>query len=141
MFLERIFGNLYGLIWLIVFIMFVAFVFVCIMFKKENNLYREEKIKEYFKEIYKEYNIEENEVGKFEVKKNEIALKTFDSVADCKIFIDVLLLREEKNESVYEIVEVDGYFKVRKKGNERTIRKFDNLEEAKNYIKEKENND
>ena len=39
---------------------------------------------------------------------------------------------------MYEIVEVDNFFKVRKKGSDRTLRKFATLDEAEDFVKEKE---
>lgn len=151
MFLENLFGSLFGLIWLIVFIVAVLALLVWAFIKKDKEIIvveREEEIEEKVEEVksslkeeYKNFNIEENENNKFEVKKNEKSLKTFDSVEDCKMFIDVLLMRNEEKESIYEIVEIDGFFKVRKKGSERTIRKFSTLEEAEDYVREKENND
>jgi hypothetical protein len=47
--------------------------------------------------------------------------------------------KTEEKTSEYEIVEVDGLFKVRKVGSERTIRKFITKKEAVEYVKEKEN--
>lgn len=146
MFLEKLFGNIFGLIWLIVFTLGILALLVWMIIKKDKVISEEvveEVKKEYLKEEYSGFLIEENENNKYEVKKDDRVLKTFDVVSDAKMFIDVLLLREEENqkESVYEIVEIDGFFKVRKKGSERTIRKFATLEEAEKYVKEKEIDD
>lgn len=142
MFLERIFGNLFGIIWLGIFTLAILILFIWLLLKKEkNNEIVNNEEKEYLMETYKEYVIEEKESGEFEVKKEGHILKSFNNFGDCKIFIDVLLLRDEKRENIYEIIEVDGFFKVRKKGSERTIRKFNVLEDAQDYVKEKENND
>ena len=163
MFLENLFGSTFGIIWLLVFTVAVLALLVWLVVKKDKEIIEikvkdeekveevvvapvEEKVQEVkvpFKKEYKGFLIEENENNKFEVKKEEKVLKTFGAVEDCKMFVDVLLLREEesKSDSAYEIVEVDGFFKVRKKGSERTIRKFETLEEAEDYVREKEDND
>lgn len=146
MFLEKLFGNIFGLIWLIVFTLAILALLVWMIIRKDKVTCEEvvEEIKkEYLKEEYKGFLIEENENNKYEVKKDDKVLKTFDTVSDARMFSDVLLLREEESEkeSVYEIVEIDGFFKVRKKGSERTIRKFATLEEAEEYVKEKEIDD
>ena len=137
MFLEKIFGNVFGVIWLIIFLLSIGSLLAFVMLKKKD----EQVIKEYHKETYKEYSIEENEDGKYDVKKEETLLKTFDSIEDCKVFVDVVELRNYESTSIYEIVEEEGFFKVKKKDTQRTIRKFSDKIDAENYIKEKENND
>ena len=143
MFLEKMFGNVFGIIWLVVFIVAVLSLLIWTFAKKEKVVKEtmEEVKKELIKDTYKDFIIEENDEGKFEILKSDEKInKVFDSFEDCKIFIDVILLRRENNSS-YEIIEIDGFFKVRKKGNERTIRKFLTQEEAEDYVKEKESND
>ena len=143
MFLEKMFGNVFGIIWLVVFIVAVLSLLIWTFSKKEKVVKEtmEEVKKELIKDTYKDFIIEENDEGKFEILKSDEKInKVFDSFEDCKIFIDVILLRRENNSS-YEIIEIDGFFKVRKKGNERTIRKFSTQEEAEDYVKEKESND
>lgn len=150
MFFDKMFGSLFGFVWLVIFVVAVLGLLIWLLLKNDkvliNNSESEDEVKkDLFKEDYNNFVIEENEKGLFEVKnkKNEV-LKFFSSLGDAHVFIDVLLLREEKeNEenSNYEIVEINGSFKVRKKGSEKTIRKFNSEEEALNYVKEKECND
>ena len=138
MFFEKMFGSLFGLIWLVIFIVAVFVLLIREIVRKEKVIKIE---KELLKEVYKKNIIEENEEGLFEIKKEDGSIvKTFSTFEDCKVFIDVLLLRKEEVSS-YEIVEADGFFKVRKIGSSRTIRKFDTEEEAEMYVKEKESND
>ena len=141
MFLEKTFGNVFGIIWLLIFILAVLGLLVWLLIKKEKVEIVEKR--ELIKEDYNGFSFEETEDGRFEVKKEDgSVVKTFDKLEDCRVFVDVLLLRSEiENDSNYEIVESDGFFKVRKKGSERTLRKFETEEEAENYIKEKESND
>ena len=107
MFLENMFGNLFGLIWLIIFILGIAALIIW-LFIKQNKVEEGEKTET------------SNDI---EVVEEEKKVETV----------------EEKTISEgYEIVEVDGFFKVRKKGSERTIRKFPTELEAINYVKEKE---
>ena len=153
MFFERMFGNLFGIIWLIIFVIAVFSCLIWMLLKREKAIIEENEIvgeeKELFKEEYKGFFIEENEKGMYEVTNDKKeSLKVFNSLNDSHVFVDVILLRDEcereedeAEESVYEIVEIDGFYKVRKKGNERTIRKFASKEEAINYVKEKETND
>jgi len=146
MFFEKMFGNLFGMIWLIVFILGTLSLLVWMFVKKEKVAEVEEK--QLIKEVYNDFIIEENNEGKFEVKNEEdITVKVFDNIEDSKMFVDVLLLRNESHDDIelkdsnYEIVEINGFFKVRKKGSERTLRKFVTIEEAQNYVKEKDSND
>ena len=149
MLLENLFGGVLGFILLCVFIVSTLFFLVYHLVKKDVLLYEEKtvedakkvtKIKELIKEEYKGFVIEEDENNNFVVKDEVKILKKFDKYGDCKVFIDVISLRKESNFN-YEIVEIDGFFKVKKKGNERIIRKFVTYQEAENYVKEKENND
>ena len=149
MLLENLFGGVLGFILLCVFIVSTLFFLVYQLVKKDVVLYEEKtvedakkvtKIKELIKEEYKGFVIEEDENNNFVVKDEVKILKKFDKYGDCKVFIDVISLRKESNFN-YEIVEIDGFFKVKKKGNERIIRKFVTYQEAENYVKEKENND
>lgn len=149
MLLENLFGGVLGFILLCGFIVSTLFFLVYQLVKKDVVLYEEKtvedakkvtRIKELIKEEYKGFVIEEDENNNFVVKDEVKILKKFDKYGDCKVFIDVISLRKESNFN-YEIVEIDGFFKVRKKGNERIIRKFVTYQEAENYVKEKENND
>ena len=140
MILEKMFGNLFGIIWLVVFILAVWCLLIYLLFVKKDKLEEVTK-KDLIKEIYKECIIEENFEGKFELKNNDgTIIKSFDSLEDAKIFVDVSILRKE-DDSNYEIIEVDNNFKVRKKGSERTLRKFATMEEAQNFVKGKGKND
>ena len=115
MFLEKMFGNTFGLIWLIVFSLAVLALIVWLFIKTDK--------------VVENKPIVSEEQEKVEVSKEEIA-SVVEAVKDDK--------KEEKL-SDYKIVEIDGSFKVRKVGSERTIRKFPTYEEASNYVKEKEN--
>lgn len=115
MFLEKMFGNTFGLIWLIVFSLAVLALIVWLFIKTDK--------------VVENKPIVSEEQEKVEVSKEEIA-SVVEAVKEDK--------KEEKL-SDYEIVEIDGSFKVRKTGSERTIRKFSTYEEASNYVKEKEN--
>ena len=119
MFLEKMFGNTFGMIWLIIFSLAVL-----ALVKKDKAIAKTNVIK-----------VEENEVVttgevKAQEEKKEEVIASVEEIKEEK--------KEEKN-SVYEIVEVDGFFKVRKIGSERTIRKFSTRKEAVEYVKEKEN--
>ena len=140
MIIENMFKSLFGIIWLITFVLSVLALLIWLFVKKEK--VAEENKKVLIKYEYKCFLIEENESAKFEVKKlnEDKVYKIFEKEEDAKIFIDVLFLRSEST-SMYEIVEQDGFYKVKKKGSERTVRKFNTEEEAEDYIKEKENND
>jgi hypothetical protein len=138
MFIEKMFGNTFGMVWLIIFTLSIFALLVWSFIKKEKLF---EIKKELVKENYNGFVIEEKDDLKFDVKKEDgSVLKTFNNIADCKVFVDVLLLRNENN-SAYEIVKIDGFFKVRKKESGRIIRKFTTEEDAENYIKEREDND
>lgn len=152
MLLENLFGGIFGFIWLSIFIVGVLSLIVWQLVKKDKVSDKQDsvekikeveevkEIKELIKEEYKGLVIEEVENNIFVVKSEGKIVKKFDKYTDCKVFIDVVFLRKE-NDSNYDIVEIDGSFKVRKKGSERTIRKFDTYEDAENFVKEKENND
>ena len=124
MFLEKMFGNTFGMIWLIIFSLAVLALIVWLLVKKDKAIAKTNVIK-----------VEENEVVttgevKAQEEKKEEVIASVEEIKEEK--------KEEKN-SVYEIVEVDGFFKVRKIGSERTIRKFSTRKEAVEYVKEKEN--
>ena len=109
MIIENLFANTIGRVLLIAFCLLILVLLVwLLMEKKEKDTEKEEMDYE-----QSESNLSEsaNEVNK---------------------------LQPVEDISVYEIVEIEGSFKVRKKGSERTIRKFATKEEAANYVKEKE---
>ena len=111
MFLEKIFGNLFGIIAIVIFV-FAVFVLLILEFLKKKDYEESELVKQ--------------------------------DVVETKIVDERVLEKNNVCEAVlgdYEIVEVDGFFKVRKKGSDRTIRKFVTKDEALVYVKEKSNND
>ena len=113
MFLEKIFGNLFGIIAIIVFVVAII-VLLIFEFLKKNDCEESELVKQVI-------------VTKTKTIDNETVV---EKSSDCEnVFVD------------YEIVEIDDFFKVRKKGSERTIRKFVTKDEALVYVKEKSNND
>lgn len=148
MFFEEMFGNLFGLIWLILFSLGVIVLLIWMLIKKDSKINEVEENNEIILINYKNFYIEKKENNKFEISDTEgKVIKNFVSLEDAKFYVDALLLRseemenEEGKDSLYEIFKSEGFFKVRKKGSERTLRKFDSEEEALNYVKEKENND
>lgn len=115
MLLEKMFGSVYGKIWLVIVLIAILTLIVYLLLRKE-------KVEELTIEESKEKNKEEIVV--------EETTET-QSVA-----------KEQQNESVdygnFIIVESeDGFFRVRKKDNERTIRKFSTRVEAENYIEKR----
>jgi len=125
MFLEKLFGNTFGLIWLIVFMAIVLGLIVFLFVKKEKNekeiVGDEEKVERVVEEtstVEKEEKFEETVIDEVKMEENSVATT-----------------------SEYEIIESeDGFFRVRKAGTERTLRKFATKEEAVEFVKQKENN-
>ena len=149
MFLDKLFGSVFGSI-ILVLLMVGSAELIVWLYKKnsenEKNIeVKTENLVEKARALYNaEYNgcfISEDQEGKFHVLdgKNKNVLKTLDNEGDCKIFIDVMVLRTESESSKYEIVEIDGAFKVRKKGSTHVLRKFASREEAVKFVEEKEN--
>ena len=116
MFFERMFGNIYGYIWLLIFLVAVIALVLWVLLKKEN------KIK-----VVNEENKEEI------VTKEEVVEET--PIKETVVIEE----KKENNESnEYEIIESeDGFFRVKKVGNERTLRKFSTRIEAENFIDKK----
>ena len=115
MFLERLFGNTFGLIWLIIFVAGVLTLIIWMFAKKEVK-------------VDNESNTEENIV---EEQNQSIVENDFEENVETK---------EEKPvfNSEYEIIECeDGFFRVRKVGTERTLRKFSTKIEAENFIEKR----
>lgn len=112
MLFERMFGNIYGYIWLLIFLAAVVALILWIVFKKENNV----KIVS-------------------EEKKEEMVVKEAVVIEETSVAEE----KKENNESnEYEIIESeDGFFRVKKVGNERTLRKFSTRIEALNFIDKK----
>ena len=124
MFLEKMFGNTFGMIWLIIFSLAVLSLIIWLLVKKDKIIAKINAFKTEEKEVVKTFEVKVQDDAKEEV------IAPVEEIKEEK--------KEEKN-SVYEIVEVDGVFKVRKIGSERTIRKFSTRKEAVEYVKEKEN--
>lgn len=115
MFLEKMFGNTFGLLWLAIFSLSILALVVWLFIKKDK--------------VVKNDLVSNNREEKVE-EKIEVAAPIVEQTKEP--------IKEEKK-SNYEIIEIDGFFKVRKVGSERTIRKFATNEEALSYVKEKEN--
>ena len=128
MFIEKLFGNTFGLVWLIVFMVAVLALIVWMFVKKENKTV-ENKV------------VEEDVTNSMEILSDTVVSETSEtvneevsSVADVEEV--VVETKEEKFETVaaepvvnvdndYEIVcSEDGFFRVKKVGNDRTLRKF-----------------
>ena len=122
MFLEKLFCNTFGLIWLVVVMVVVLGLIVFLFIKKEKVV--EENIE--FQEADVKH-VEEISNNKEEEEKT----------------VEGETLIEEKDEvkvaSEYEVLESeDGFFRVRKFGSDRTLRKFSTKEEAVEFVKQKE---
>ena len=122
MFLEKMFGNTFGMIWLIIFSLAVFALIVWLLVKKDKMITKINTSKVEEKDV-----VTTTEVKSQNVEKEEVVAPIKEEK------------KTEEKTSEYEIVEIDGSFKVRKTGSERTIRKFPTYEEASNYVKEKEN--
>ena len=122
MFLEKMFGNTFGMIWLIIFSLAVFALIVWLFVKKDKMITKINTSKVEEKEV-----VITTEVKSQNVKKEDVVAPIKEEK------------KTEEKTSEYEIVEVDGLFKVRKVGSERTIRKFITKKEAVEYVKEKEN--
>ena len=122
MFLEKLFGNTFGMIWLIIFSLAVFALIVWLFVKKDKMITKINTSKVEEKEV-----VITTEVKSQNVKKEDVVAPIKEEK------------KTEEKTSEYEIVEVDGLFKVRKVGSERTIRKFITKKEAVEYVKEKEN--
>lgn len=106
MLLNKLFGNTFGIIWLVVFMMAVLILFVWLLiFDKDNG------------EVIKEVNNTNGE---------EIEVVKETTKIEKNIF------------SEYEIIESeDGFFRVRKSGSDRILRKLLTREEAEKYVEER----
>lgn len=118
MLLEKLFGNTFGLIWLIVVMVASLGLIVFLFSKKENNNIKKEDVK----------SVEEISINK----------EVVEQAVNEEIVIEEK--EEVKVASEYEILESnDGFFRVRKVGSDRTLRKFSAKEEAVEFVKQKEN--
>lgn len=112
MVIEKLFGNAFGIVWLIVFLVAIVALIVWIFIRKD-------KI------------VEENENIVSQIENKE------DEVVEEKIIEEVI--EENVINKEYEIIESeDGFFRVRKIGSERTLRKFSTKKEAEEFVEEKE---
>lgn len=124
MFIENLFGNVFGLVWLIIFLVaVVALIFWIILKKEKENIVIEN--------VDEKLEIEEKEEVKEEIKtiwpKAVVKQETIEQTKEKKV-----------PDNEYEIVESeDGFFRVKKVGNERTLRKFSTRVEAENYIEKR----
>ena len=107
MFFDRLFGNVFGYIWLLILVVGIIALFLWVLLKKEDKT----SVLEEKEEVVVEEVVED--------KKN-------------------IMVEETKKDSEYEIiVGEDGFFRVRKVGSERTLRKFATRIEAENFIDKK----
>jgi len=117
MFLEKLFGNTFGLIWLIVFVVAV-FALIAWLFVKKEKVVIEDKIEEI-------------------VNNNDEIVEEATNNKE-KVIEEKVEVKEEPISGEYEIIESeDGFFRVRKIGNERTLRKFATRIEAENFIEKR----
>lgn len=114
MLLEILFGSTFGLIWLIVFLVAILALIVWLFIKKEKDLENSNEKEEIINEK-EEANVIEKE--------------------------EIVEVKEEIKENVnneYEILESDdGFFRVRKIGSERTLRKFATKMEAEDFVEKR----
>ena len=117
MFFEKMFGNLFGYIWLLIFLAAVVALMLWVVLKKENKItVNEEKAED----ITEEAVVEES------------------TVKETPVIMEEVKTEENKDNNEYEIIESeDGFFRVRRVGNERTLRKFSTRIEAENFIDKK----
>ena len=109
MLIEKMFGNTFGMIWLIVFLVAIIALIVWLLMRKDRIIEEDSSIEN-----------KEDETIKEEIVKEEA-------------------VEEKVVNKEYEIIESeDGFFRVRKIGSERTLRKFATSKEAEDFVKEKE---
>ena len=115
MFIEKLFGNTFGIVWLVVFALAMLGLIVWMFVKEDKEIeISDEKTNQVKQEIIKNEELVEN-------KKEEVT----EDKKDNESFV-----------SQYEIIESeDGFFRVRKIGGDRTLRKLSTKEEAEEYIK------
>ena len=121
MIIDKLFGNMFGMIFLVVFMLVVLALIIFMFLKKDNIEDVEEQIND---------NTHEDIVNEVVEDKENVS-----SIQEVTVQSS-----ESTSNSEYEIIESeDGFFRVRKVGSERTIRKFSTRKEAVEYVKEKEN--
>lgn len=126
MLLEKIFANLYGVISLISLMVILLGIMMWVLLKKDTNnrqdnvLIKEEK---------------EETVSVTDTTKEETVIETPDVQQEKGIIANVNC---DIVNTEYEIVESeDGFYRVKKVGNDRTLRKFSTRIEAENYIEKR----
>lgn len=120
MFIEKMFKNTFGMIWLLVFLAAVFALIVWMFTKKDKVKEENNELVEEIKEEVKGEPVVETEVTAIETKVEEKQVE-----------------KEVLNKE-YEIIEgEDGFFRVRKIGAERTLRKFSTRIEAEDFIEKR----
>lgn len=127
MFLEKLFESIYGKIWLLILLIAILALIVYLLVKNEK------------REVVNKKHDEEKNTDEVSINNSEESHVENEIVQDENI--DTI---EEKTDDVLpdygEFVVVkgdDGFFRVRKKESERTIRKFATIIEAENYIEKR----
>lgn len=127
MFLEKLFESVYGKIWLIILLVAILALIVYLLIKNE----KREIVK---KEADEEKNFNEDSVNANE----ESHVETENIEKDNREDIEEKTDDELPDYGEFVIVKgIDGFFRVRKKESERTIRKFATVIEAENYIEKR----
>lgn len=129
MFFEDTFGNIFGIIWLIIFIGGVVTLALWLIFREEKencNEVKEEIVNDSCKEKTENKEVEKEE--KETTEENKVEEKV---VVEEKKVVEEVKYRIDSGE--------DGFFRVKKVGDNRTIRKFSTKLEAINYVNEKRN--
>lgn len=127
MFLEKLFESVYGKIWLIILLVAILALIVYLLIKNE----KREAVK---KEADEEKNFNEDSVNANE----ESHVETENIEKDNRENIEEKTYDELPDYGEFVIVKgTDGFFRVRKKESERTIRKFATVIEAENYIEKR----
>ena len=124
MFLEKLFESIYGKIWLIILLVAMLALIVYLLVKNEKN-----EVKEIVEKVNNDSN--EHEDNKEEVVQNDT--ETIEKEKEDKVI-------EENVPDYGEFVIIkgdDGFFRVKKKDSERTIRKFATIIESENYIEKR----
>lgn len=117
MFFEDTFGNIFGILWLVIFIGGIVALALWLIFREEKenvNAVKEETVDDAQEEIVENQVVDEEMI---------------EDKADEKRIVEEVRYRIDSGE--------DGFFRVKKVGDDRTIRKFSTKLEAINYVNEK----
>lgn len=136
MFLEKLFGNTFGYVWLIIFMVASLLLIVVLFAKKErtvNNAVKEVSVeKEEIIEEVKE-TLAENVVEPEKIVEEKVVM-----VEEVKVEEGLAVDTVQDVINGYEIVKsVDGFYRVRKVGSDRTLRKVSTKIEAENFIEKR----